>query len=464
MKRQLFAILTLIVLISSCSSPEKKRIIILYTADEHGWMNDNEKADGAAGMMALWKKNENFTLEADSFLVISGGDMWTGSSVSTWFKGRSMAEVMNTMGYDLAALGNHEFDFTLDTLIVRAQESEFPFLAANVVKSDNTIPCYVKPYTIIEANGVNIGVIGLANIETPNTASADAIVGLQFTDYGEAVKKYYPIVKKEGADVVIVVGHICKEEMEELAPLAEKLNIPLITGGHCHNAVLEEKNNVVLIETTPYLTSYIRVALEYDEATKQSTILSYSEVNNIAKDRDEQIAELVKKWEDLANKNLNIVLGYTEKGIQRETPQMDKLTTYSWLEMFEDADVAIQNCGGIRQDIDAGVITKGTILGLMPFNNKITKITLTGEQLQSFFDRQESMQENYIIAEAENLTIIPEQNYTVLTNDFLYALEETQFKSLDPTPEYLPMVYSEPSIQWLQTLKTSKDNPIEKCL
>ena len=106
----------------------------------------------------------------------------------------------------------------------------------------------------------------------------------------------------------------------------------------------------------------------------------------------------------------------------------------------------------------------GTILGLLPFNNRITKMTFTGKQLQAFIDRQKMMTEKFTVAGLENITIKPNETYQVLTTDYLYSLDETQFKVTDPHPEYVPMIYREPSIQWIRSLKTTKDNPIEKYL
>lgn len=464
MKTKYLILLSIIYLLVGCSAPETKRITIFYTADEHGWLNDNEKADGAAALLHLWKEKENYTLEADSFLVLSGGDMWTGSSVSTWFHGKSMMEVMNALGYDAAALGNHEFDFSLDTLKLRSQQSNFPYLAANVTKKDGTIPCIVKPYSIIEANGLKVGLIGLANIKTPNTANPDAVKMLDFTSYAEAIKTYAPIVKEEGADLILIVGHICHKEMKALAPIAKQFNIPLITGGHCHKEVLEIHDDVLLIESHPYLTSYIKVVLEFDLVTKSTSIVSYEEVANKSVETDPEMATLVAKWEDKADEVLDIPIGYTTKGIKRGTEEMKKLTAYSWLQSIEGSDVVIVNAGGIRQDIDAGNISMGTILGLLPFNNGIAQMTLTGEQLQAFVDRQKMMEENYIIAGLDNISIKAKKTYQVLTTDFLYSLEETQFKISDPNPDYVPMLYREPTIQWIRSLNTSKENPIEKHL
>ncbi|MCK5086789.1 MAG: hypothetical protein KAQ90_04670, partial [Melioribacteraceae bacterium] len=132
--------LSSITFFTSCSDepttpvePESsKNLIILYTNDEHGWMETEGSYGGAAGLMGLWREKEGYSEEKENYLILSGGDMWTGPAISTWFQGESMADVMNAMNYTAAAIGNHEFDFRIEGLKERMEQSNFPFLSANI--------------------------------------------------------------------------------------------------------------------------------------------------------------------------------------------------------------------------------------------------------------------------------------------------------------------------------------------
>lgn len=460
--KSLLLILSVIVMVS-CQQAGKKQITIFYTADEHGWLNDAEKADGAAALMSIWKEKEGYDINNDEFVVVSGGDMWTGSSVSTLFNGYSMLEVMNTLGYDVAALGNHEFDFTIDTLALRAEQSNFPFLAANLTYEDGSIPSFAKPYTIINANGLKVGVLGLANIATPATANPSAMEGLVFSPYNKALRQYMPELEKDGADFVIIVGHICKEEMESLVPIANEYGIPLITGGHCHSEVLEKQDGVLLIETGAYLTSYIKVVMEYDARHDIASVLEYEYVENASALRDEDMAAIVNKWDTKAHDQLGKVIGYTESGIARKSKEMEAFVADSWLSMI-DADFVMVNKGGIRQDIETGDITLGTILGLLPFNNEIVKMTFTADEMNDFVKRQADMHEEYIIAGELDLDNLTEDSYVVLTTNYLYSLEENNFKVYDTAPISTGIVYREPTMQWVESLGSTKAKPIESIL
>ena len=123
-KNHIWFLLFIIILFTSCKknnvndNPDDgtHNITILYTNDEHGWIEKSEYTNGAANLMGLWRDNEEYDGD-ESFLILSGGDNWTGPAISTWFEGESTVDVMNAMEYDASAIGNHEFDFKVDGLV-----------------------------------------------------------------------------------------------------------------------------------------------------------------------------------------------------------------------------------------------------------------------------------------------------------------------------------------------------------
>ena len=181
-------------------------LVILYTNDEHGWMEATETSGGAAGLMHLWKRNEGYS-DNGSFLVLSGGDMWTGPAVSTLFEGESMAQVMNAMGYQAAAIGNHEFDFKIEGLLTRREQSEFPFLSANI-RMRNTMDYsdIADPYTIVQVSGISVGIIGLTTVSTPGITFPTYVEDYDFIPYEQALADVVPHVKAAGAELLIVIA------------------------------------------------------------------------------------------------------------------------------------------------------------------------------------------------------------------------------------------------------------------
>lgn len=160
----IWLIFTLILAFTACSekkptgaendSETTRKIVILYTNDEHGWMEESGETDGAAKLMGIWREKEDY--EKDSFLILSGGDNWTGPAISTWFKGESMVDVMNAMEYDVAAIGNHEFDFEVDGLTERIEQAGFPYISTNIrEKATGDGADFATPYIIKEVNDVS---------------------------------------------------------------------------------------------------------------------------------------------------------------------------------------------------------------------------------------------------------------------------------------------------------------------
>ena len=113
--------------LQTATNSDVRTLTVLYTNDEHGWMEGVTPAQSAANLYGLWQVQEAFDPQGP-FLVLSGGDNWTGPAVSTMVAGESMVEVMNRKHYAASAVGNHEFDFGLDTLRQRKEKSRYKFL------------------------------------------------------------------------------------------------------------------------------------------------------------------------------------------------------------------------------------------------------------------------------------------------------------------------------------------------
>ena len=153
---------------TTAASPSPRRLTVLYTNDEHGWMEGASQGQGAANLLGLWREKEGYTPDGP-FLILSGGDNWTGPAISTWFQGQSMVEVMNAMGYAASAVGNHEFDFGLDVLKTRISEAHFPYVSANLrYQRDNSTPSDlgIQPYVVIDVNSLRVGITGLTTYAT----------------------------------------------------------------------------------------------------------------------------------------------------------------------------------------------------------------------------------------------------------------------------------------------------------
>ncbi len=446
-----------------------RHLTILYTNDEHGWMEATEETGGAAGLMGLWREQEGYT-EDGPFLILSGGDMWTGPAISTWFDGESMADVMNAMGYDAAVIGNHEFDFGLNGLAERAAQSEFPFLSANIRnKGTDEVADIAVPYVVEEVDGVNVGLIGLTTVRTPQTTMPDNVAGFDFIPYRDALEEVVPQAKADGAELLVVVGHMCADEMRALAPTAAELGIALISGGHCNERVNTVVDGVALIEAGGHMEAYAKADILFDTATDTVLSIEPSTHKNRGGTPDPDVEAIVDHWRAQADEALSYPIGYVQKEIGRRSDAMFNMVTDAWLNAYPAADVALTNRGGFRQSIPAGEITPATIVGVLPFNNVLIDVELTGAQLIENIKCCQPVVGGMTTiggyALADGTPIDPDATYHVLVNDFMYAGGDNfEFKEYDPDAYNTGIDWRQPVIDWISSLKTSSDDPLDAYL
>lgn len=443
-----------------------RELTIFYTNDEHGWLEPTSTHGGAAGMMGLWKEKNGYT-EGGSYLILSGGDMWTGPAISTWTEGESMAEVMNAMNYSAAAIGNHEFDFKIKGLRERLAQSEFPFLSANIKdKTTGEIPDFASPYIIKKINGVSIGIIGLTTTTTPLTTFPDNVKDYDFINYETALKDVVPKAKQDGAELLIVIGHLCSPEINDLVPTASELGISIIGGGHCHKVVNYSLNNIIIIEAGCFMQYYAKIELIFD--TEGDTIVNKTQtiVENSGGNPDPEIESIVGYWQTQVDAVLSEVIGYADKEIGRRTNAMFNMVTDSWLYSYPLADISCTNAGGIRQSIPAGNITLGTIVGVLPFENNIIELELTGSQIIDVTNNLlvGGMTRNGDYKLADGTPLEADKSYRVLTTDYLYARSDYNFFVYDPEPYNTSIHYRQPVIDWIKSLNTSSSNPLDRYL
>ncbi|MCK4724787.1 MAG: metallophosphatase, partial [Anaerolineales bacterium] len=248
----LITVLAVAIALAACQAPPaggQQEITVLYTNDEHGWMQGVQSGQGAAHLLGLLSEEYGYQ-EDPSVILLSGGDNWTGPAISTWFEGQSMVEVMNEMGYSASVIGNHEFDFGLEALKQRITEADYPYLSANIRnKSDGEIPrdLGIEPFSIIEVNGIKVALIGLTTTLTPAVTNQANVADYDFIDYETALREFVPAVKEQGAELILVPSHICTWELAALAERVSDLGIAMLGGGHCNEFLADQVAGTVIL-------------------------------------------------------------------------------------------------------------------------------------------------------------------------------------------------------------------------
>ncbi len=463
-KQSIGLVLVLFIALAACrptvspGNTEARRLVILYTSDEHGWIEPTDGAGGAAELLGLLQEKEGYG-KADDILLLSGGDMWTGPAISTWFKGESTVEAMNAMGYHAAAVGNHEFDFGVDVLRQRAAQMAFPLLAANLIeRATGQVPDFARPYLILEIGGIKVGLIGLAMVDTPLLTQPAHVAAFEFRPYEPVLREVVPQVKAEGAQVLVVVSHLCPDEMYALVPTAKALGIAVIGGGHCHARVGQVVDGVALIEASSNLEAYARAEIVLDAAGGVTGVEAYTRSNE-GGTPDPVVAEIVQRWRAQADAALAQPIGYVENEIAQRSPAMIDMLLNAWLAAYP-ADVALCNPGSFRQSIPAGEITQETIIGVLPFDNVLVDVELSGRELLENIDCC-----NPAIAGLTRAEIDPQATYRVLVNDFMYGGGDGyRLKAHDPDAYNTGIDWRQPLIDWLVSLGTSPEKPLDSYL
>jgi 5'-nucleotidase / UDP-sugar diphosphatase len=386
-------------LASSLSAPaaaETVDLTILHINDFHGHLlptpGKNGKP-GTGGMAYIAKMvSEERAKNPEGTLLLSAGDMFQGTPISNLFRGKPVIEAMNRMGFDAMTLGNHEFDWGMEAFQNLRKAAVFPFLSANIIDDKRAPLPGVKPYAVFQKKGLKIAVIGITTPETHYTTKPGNLKGYHVVAPEKALPPLIEKMKKEGAGLVIVLSHTGLDEDRNMA--SQVSGIDLIVGGHSHT---EAKTAVVVGETiivqAGYYGNYLGVMkIAVDTGSKK--IIQHPERRILRKVKagpddayDEDVAAIIKRYDDQIRGEFGRVVGETLVDL-RKRPFESNIGNLVCDAMRKAAgsQIAIQNNGGLRTTIPAGKITLEQIYTLLPFDNNLMTMDLTGAQIADILE------------------------------------------------------------------------------
>ncbi|MCB1671680.1 MAG: bifunctional UDP-sugar hydrolase/5'-nucleotidase [Gammaproteobacteria bacterium] len=448
-----------------------RELTVLYTNDEHGWMEGMQPGRGAAGLYRLWEEQENYRPDG-AFLLLSGGDNWTGPAISTWVAGQSMVEVMNTMHYDASAVGNHEFDFGLDALAQRAREADYPYLSANTRWRDSDevpVELGILPFVVTEVNDLKVGIIGLTTISTPRTTNPKHVAPLRFTDYEQALRTTVPRIRKEAPDLLFVIAHVCMAALEPLAEKVTDLHIDLMGGGHCNELTAQQVGATVLLGGGYHFTAYAKAHFRFDRTAGRILEAEFATNENTAGNQDPALVSMVAAWQEQFQDTLGEVLAWNEETIDFRDESFRQALIDSWLQWDSSADIAITNTGGVRSPLPAGQITLNDLVNVMPFENNIIALDLPGEAVRVALETGGRPLVAGLVQRGDNWILVASgeplrdrQHYRVLVNSFMYDGGDNFhiLREADPEGFDTGIHYRQPFVDLLSAMHTSSDDPL----
>jgi len=374
----------LLLLAGSGAAVWAAEVRILHVNDFHGFAEPHKplgSADLLGGAAYLAGEVDRLRREKPS-LLLAAGDMLQGSNWANLFRGRSVIELMNAMGFDAMVVGNHEFDYGQEVLKKRIGAAKFPVLGANV---EGFPP--LKPYTIKQVAGLRVGLIGVTTPDTPVTTHPKNVAGLKFISPETAVKKYLPAVRPQ-ADLVVVLSHQGLEADRDLA--AQVPDIDVIVGGHSHTRLEKPQvvNRTIIVQAWEHAKTLGVLDLTLDGGKIVSFSGGLQEIKPAPGTEDPRIRQLVNRYAKRVEAVLRERVGETAVDLDGQTDHVRTRET-NLADLVADvmrqksgADAAIINGGTIRASINQGSITKKQVYAALPFDNYLVAIRLTGAQIQ----------------------------------------------------------------------------------
>jgi len=383
---------------SQATPGELTPITILHVNDLHGALLARSEAGSARGGVAqlVGLIDRRRSAARGPVLLLDAGDAFQGTYVSNMNHGEAMVDVMNLAGVDAMTLGNHEFDWGLDVLRARIQQAHFPFLAANLEAESEDMLKGVLPYTVLDADGIKVGVLGLTYHDLATIVLRSAIEGVRSLPPAESVRRHLPELRR-ACDLIIVLSHLGLEGDRELARAIPE--IPVIVGGHLHQTLPRGERVgdtlIVLAGTSGYYLG--ELVLHFDRARNRvADIDTTGEVLKVTADGppNAQVADVVDKWQAAANKAGSRVIGETAIALRaargEETPLGNLITDAMRAADLGDgrrSDIALHNDGGLRANLDAGPITYAELYAVLPFDNTLVGLDLTGAQVKDMLEQ-----------------------------------------------------------------------------
>lgn len=393
-KKLLCSFLALSVLSSAAAisvyaeNDETTTIRIVHTNDMHGYYTATSR--GQIGFSALKKIIE----QEDADLVLDSGDTFHGQSFATVEQGKSIAELMDEVGYDAMTIGNHDLSYGTEHLKKLDEETNFKILAANVVTDggdeyfDNSY--LVKEVTADDGTKLNVGVIGVVDDRFYSSTKSDNVKGLTFREEAVAASGLAKSLREdENCDIVIAITHQadCEGFVGNIS------GIDAVIAGHEHilmdNDYTDKDGKAVrIVEAGCYFQNIGVLSLTYDKDSKTVTASEKTYSSADTQDlSDEKTSDKIAEIETREQSILNEVIGtsskeypYSWEEIRISEQPIGRIVTAAYLDCT-GADVAIENAGGIRGGIPSGDITYSNLISISPYGNVIVEKELSGQQI-----------------------------------------------------------------------------------
>lgn len=417
MKKLKLVLSSFLVMMAVSAFAERGKVTILYTNDVHTYIANTvknaagEKVPGLSyGSVAAMKKD--LLSKGENVALVDAGDHVQGTAYGAMDNGASVIKFMNAASYDVATLGNHEFDYGSTRAFEIIKEAKFPYVSCNFYKVKNN-KLVLPAYKILKFGKTKVAFIGITTPETYTKSTPAYFMDEKQENFiykfyaGTDGKELYESVQKainqagKKADYVIALGHLGDDSASSpwtsIDVISNTTGLDAFIDGHSHSTVPMKVvkdasgKDVVLSQTGSFFASIGKMTLN-DKEINSELITSYDK-------NDEAVDSLVKDWAKKVDESLNEVIAVADSNLYITNPENPKErlirkqetnlgdlvpdAVYWYFNSVEglNCDIGIGNGGGIRVDVPAGDFTYNSAKKVQPFGNIICLVELSGQNI-----------------------------------------------------------------------------------
>lgn len=383
-----------------------KVIDILTFNDFHGNVLESEKNIGASKLTSIIKEYKSKEKENDKYgvITVAGGDLYEGTGISKKLNEEVVNKMMDEIGVVASVIGNHEYDLGRNNLRSLSNQVNFKFVASNLIDEEtDSVPEYAVPYVIEEVENINVAFIGIVTEEILKNEKLGNIKGLKVLDALDSLNKYSEEVRHKGADIIIALTHLPSEKDEdniivgEAAEIAKKANdIDAVISSNSHKFIDGFIENEISGKNIPIVQagyngrglSVLNFTVDENNNVinvKANTRVFYNESPENEFEEDITIKKIVEEYEEKLNSMLNEKV--TELNfdlIHDGENSISKLgvTIAETLREIGNTQVSIINGDRIKDSLYKGDVTVEDIYKILPFDDKIITVKVTGAKLK----------------------------------------------------------------------------------
>ncbi|MBP5230582.1 MAG: bifunctional metallophosphatase/5'-nucleotidase, partial [Clostridia bacterium] len=421
--------------------------------DENGRNGIANTARGVDKLSKYFGDDDPDTDVRDDLVLFANGDMFQGTSVSNRTNGLAVVQAMNLMRFDAMGVGNHEFDWQLETILAywdgdRSNgEADFPLISANIQKisaggellADLSDRDGVVDMLIVEKEGIRVGLIGVTG-PLKGSILASAVADYDFADVTDSVERAAGELRRRGAELICVsihdgnagsvLNYEANRRIAELKDAGGRYLVDVIFNGHTHTMQNGEISrpggaSVPVVQAGANNSGYGYAVLTYDPETKAVSLDSYGclSVADLRAQADSEVAEFVRRFaDDLTSQDE--VLAVSGVWLQSKRDYAEYVGDIM-IRAF-GADYSIGNYGGLRGTggiVSGTKITLSNVYEMIPFDNRVYVVTIPGKVLYDFYYANESY---YYLGQSDEVTppagLRNSQNlYTLAIIDYVYT-------------------------------------------